>query len=123
MARSITVILLALALANCHPGLRVSESKTLADNYLENLLRSYPAYFDTLLARPGEYNIQVIYTRIDRNKKNEPSFTDYTFYQNPGRYFYPASTVKLPIALLSLQKLNQMQAAGVNMDCMMITDA
>ena len=35
------------------------------------------------------------------------------FYQiDERRYFYPASTVKLPIAILALQKLNALKSQG-----------
>jgi len=56
-------------------------------------------------------------------QKNEPSFTDYTFNLTPNNYFYPASTVKLPVALLALEKLNDLNMPGVNKYTTMITDS
>lgn len=52
-----------------------------------------------------QYEIQIIYTRIDRIK-DSIILTDYKFQVDDRNYFYPASTVKLPIAVLALEKLN-----------------
>src|SRR5688500_492582 len=38
-------------------------------------------------------------------------------------YFYPASTVKLPVALLSLQRLNDLKVFGLNSQSTMLTEA
>ncbi len=50
--------------------------------------------------------VQIIYTQIDRNQKNEPQFTNYTFHLDSNKYFYAASLVKLPSSILALQKMN-----------------
>jgi hypothetical protein len=44
------------------------------DTFLTNLLNQYPDYFKALMDKKDSLNIQVIYTRIDRNKFGEPSF-------------------------------------------------
>jgi hypothetical protein len=120
----ITVFLLA-----CHPSQKIKrqdmDNKTgiiKNDVFLSGLLRSYPQYFDSLLDDP-QYGIQVIYTAIDRGQDNAPVFTDHYFHVNPGQYFYPASTVKLPVALLALQKLNELGIAGLDKNTTMITEA
>src|SRR5258708_28032007 len=82
-------------------------SKT--DSFLANLLKEYPQYFDSILKNKKAWNVQVIYTQINRDKNNVPSFKDYYFNVDASKYFYPASTVKLPIALLALQKLNDLK--------------
>ncbi len=61
-----------------------------------------------------KYQAQIIYTQINRNRKNKPSFTSYTFGINDSLYFYPASTVKMPAAFLSLQKLNELKVKDLN---------
>jgi len=66
--------------------------------------------------------IQVIYTQIDRDKDNKPRFTDHFFNVDPNHYFYPASTVKLPTALLALEKINLLQQPGLNSGSAMITE-
>ncbi len=67
-----------------------------------------------VLANPQEYRPQIIYTQINRDKKNIPAFTNYYYNADSLLYFNPASTVKLPLALLSLEKLNEMHVPGVN---------
>lgn len=49
------------------------------------------------------YRIQIIYTPIKGKKMGKTKYFQY----NPEEYFYPASTVKLPAVLLSLEKLNE----------------
>jgi hypothetical protein len=67
-----------------------------------------------VLDNKGNYRIQIIYTQIDRNKANKPSFKHYYFNVDANTYFNPASTVKLPLAFLSLEKLNDIHAKGVD---------
>lgn len=67
-----------------------------------------------VLNHPETYRCQVIYTQINRDKNNIPHFKNYYFNYDPLLYFNPASTVKMPLAFLSLQKLNAMAAKGVN---------
>lgn len=75
-----------------------------------------------ILNKQDEYRVQVIYTKIDRDKKNRPHFTSYRL--NPvDHYFYPASTVKLPTALVALEKLNRMNVKGLDKYSSMITDS
>lgn len=92
------------------------------DDFLATLLKKYPGYFDSLIAKKDEYHIQIIYTQINRDKKNNPLFTDH-YFNISGKYFYPASTVKLPIAILALQKLNELHVDGLDMNTTMITEA
>lgn len=66
-----------------------------------------------VLSQQDEYEVQIIYTQIDRDAQNRPKFTTYNFNVDPSRYFYPASTVKLPAVLLSLEKINQLNIDGL----------
>ena len=95
----------------------------ISDTFMYSLLAKYPQYFDSILTRIDLLNVQIIYTRIDRGKKEKDKvkFTDYTFNLNPDKYFYPASTVKLPVAILALQKLNELKIAGLDRNTTMIT--
>lgn len=53
----------------------------------------------------SQYEVQVRYTRIER-QGDSILFTDFDFQVDDQHYFYPASTVKFPIAVLALEKLN-----------------
>ncbi|ADB39523.1 serine hydrolase [Spirosoma linguale] len=80
------------------------------DGFLKNVLskNSHPV-FQEVINHPEDYRLQIIYTKIDRDKHNTPSFTNYYFRVDSTEYFNPASTVKLPLALLSLDKLNSLK--------------
>lgn len=90
--------------------------------FLDSLLRSCLPNYQQLLNAPNRYKLQVIYTKIDRDKHNKPGFTDYTFHENK-EYVYPASTVKLPVALLALMKLEELERPGLDRSSAMITDS
>ncbi len=62
-----------------------------------------------ILNHPETYRYQVIYTKIDRDRKNRPSFKNYYLNVDADRYFNPASMVKLPVALAALEKLHTLK--------------
>jgi len=68
-------------------------------------------------------NIQIIYTQVHRDKNNHPHFTDYHYNVNDSNYFYPASTVKMPVAFLALEYLNTLKHLTVNAQTPMLTDS
>lgn len=84
------------------------------DSLLVDLMKQNPNYFASLLADPGQYRIQILYTQINRDEKNTPHFTDYSYRLNSNEYFYPASTVKFPLSVLALEKLNNLKVDGLN---------
>jgi hypothetical protein len=91
-------------------------------SFLETLLNQYPAYFDQILRGRDSLQVQIIYTQIDRDKANNPSFSNYYFNIRPGKYFYPASTVKLPTAVLALQRIHELRLPSLDRNSTMITD-
>jgi len=94
------------------------------DNLILDILRSRESpVIDTVLADPEKYALQILYTQIDRDEDNEPSFTQYAYGVNPNNYFYPASTVKFPVALLALQKLKELGIEGLDKYTTMVTDS
>ena len=85
------------------------------DTFLQTILaNNKDTIFQRVLSNPTYYRLQVIYTQINRDKNNKPSFKNYYFNIDSLIYFNPASTVKLPLAALSLEKLNEMHNKGVN---------
>ncbi len=99
----------------------IDNAKT--DSFFVDILKQYPQYFDSILKNRKAWNVQIIYTEINRDKKNRPHFTDHYFNVDALQYFYPASTVKLPTALLALQKLNELNRTGITKNTSMITEA
>src|ERR1022692_1197977 len=81
--------------------------------FLKNLLQSHPELFSHILNHPTHNEVQILYTQIDRDKNNTPHFTSYSYRLNADRYFYPASTVKLPTAIFALEKLNELDMPGL----------
>ena len=92
-------------------------------NLLQQIFAGHPAYFDTIMAQRDTLKVQVIYSQIDRKKKGKPVFTDHSYHVDPNNYYYPASTVKLPVAILALQKLNELKIPGLDKYTTMITGA
>ncbi len=86
-----------------------------SDPFLKNIFEKNPdQVFQQVLKDPETYRLQVVYTEINRNGHNKPTFKNYYYNYDPGFYFNPASTVKMPLAFLSLEKLNKMHVRGVN---------
>jgi hypothetical protein len=90
-----------------------AQSKT--DSLLKQLLfATNDSFITKVISHPDVYRLQIIYTQINRDANNHPSFHNYYLNYDPELYFNPASTVKLPLALLSLEKLNNLHQKGVN---------
>lgn len=85
-------------------------------------LENYPT-LQKVLADTGKYQVQILYTQIDRNEHSNPLFKEYAFNLNDEHYFYPASTVKLPIALLALEWLEEQNIEGLTLETAMLTDS
>lgn len=98
-----------------------SQEKT--DKLLLNILEKKPELFGKILAEPSKYRVQILYTQIDRDKNNAPSFKSYAYRLNKDEYFYPASTVKFPACLLALEKLNQLKIKDLNRQSWMLSDS
>ena len=112
----------ALFFISLLPVIVSAQEKTSA--FLEKLLkrRASPA-LKNILQQPGTFRYQLIYTKIDRDNNNLPRFTNYYYRVNRNEYFNPASMVKLPTALLALEKLHELEQYGVNKYTTMFTDS
>lgn len=101
-------LLLCFCLTSCHLW---SQSES---NVLKRLLTSQPEFFESVLKDAEKHEIQIIYTQINRDSSNFPYFQTFTFGLDTTRYFYPASIVKFPAALLALEKLNKLNIGGLD---------
>jgi len=99
------------------------EHKPAWQGSLESLLASDPGHFGQVMQDPEKYRVQIIYTQINRDANNQPGFKTFIYNVNPNEYFYPASTVKLPVAALALEKLKRLNQPGLNLDTTMLTGA
>src|SRR4026207_1379956 len=102
-----------LSLLICSLG-NTAQSRT--DKLLKDVFAAEKdSLFQSVIQHPEIYRYQIIYTQINRDKNNTPSFTNYYFRYDSLQYFNPASTVKMPLAFLSLEKLNGLKQEGINM--------
>ena len=106
----------------CLLGLLLFVSPLLAQNPLESLLQNNPT-LKKIVEQPQTYQVQICYTQINRDRNNKPIFTTYYHNVEENRYFYPASTVKLPIALLALEKLNELKIKDLDKFSPMTVDS
>lgn len=83
-------------------------------NILQEVLLSDNPKIKNVMSKPDDFEIQIIYTQVLRDKNNKVTFKDFTYNLNAKNYFYPASTVKFPIAILALEKLNTIDNTSVN---------
>lgn len=94
------------------------------DVFLRDLLYAKASPFlRRVMDKPDSFRYQLIYTRIDRDRHNRPRFHNYHYRVNPLEYFNPASTVKLPLALLALEKIDSLARYGVDRETPMLTDS
>ncbi len=95
-------------------------SKKESPNFEERL---YSNEFLKSVINDHKHEVQIIYTDITRDSLNSPTFTTYTFQPDSNKYFYPASTVKMPVAILALEKLNELNIDGLDKYTAMLTDS
>jgi hypothetical protein len=81
---------------------------------LDALLQGMPLPYRVVAEHPDRYNLQIIYTQIDRDARNRPHFNHFFYRVDPKDYFYPASLVKLPVAALALEKINMLGIKGLS---------
>ena len=70
----------------------------------------------TIVENIDAHHVQIRYTQIHRDTLGQPQFRSYEYGVDEERYFYPASTAKLPVAILALQRLRELQRKGVAID-------
>ena len=113
MRTTLSILLLAMTTA-CN-------SPVAWEGSLESLLASQPERFGKVMENPEKYRVQVIYTQINRDAENLPSFKSFRYNVDSSTYFYPASTVKLPAVALAIEKLNRLDQPGLNRETTMLT--
>jgi len=60
-----------------------------------------------------KHEVQIVLTEINTDQPTAPQILKSSFQLDEEHYFYPASTAKLPIAALTLQKLNELNKQGI----------
>ena len=82
---------------------------------LHDLIAENKSSFGPWAQDPDKYEIQVLYTEIDRAADGSVSLTTHRWgVADTNQYFYPASSVKLPAAILALQRINELGVEGLS---------
>ncbi len=92
----------------------------------DDLFKDVPEEYTVLrkvLNDPDTYRTQIIFTRIHRDSANNMQFENFTYNLDDDSYFYPASTIKLPIAALALEWLGEQQLTGLDRESILKVDA
>ncbi len=70
---------------------------------------------------PSAYRLQILFTEIRREDNGRAVLRAHN-YRADAEYLYPASTVKLAIAALALEYMQQLSGYGVTIDSVMHTE-
>ncbi len=104
------------------PAIASSQKKD--SDFLKNLLwQKGSPQLKNIFKQPDTHRYQLIYTRIDRDKNNNPHFKNYYYNVDRNEYFNPASTVKMPLAFLALEKIDSLKQYGIDKFTTMLTDS
>lgn len=88
-----------------------------ASGFLTTLLQQHPhPAIDRVMREPAKFRPEAVYIRIGRNADGTPSFSTYRLGSDLASYFYPASTVKLPLVLCALEKLRSIGDPRLTVD-------
>ena len=84
-----------------------------SSSVLDKVLNKNIYELQKVLKNKEKHELQILLNEIKRDDSGKAVFKENTFQLDEGLYFYPASTAKLPIAILSLQKLNELRSNGL----------
>ena len=100
----IIVVLFAIGLLACHTADQ-------SDQPLEAILNLLSEETMQVLNDP-KHEIQILYTQVDRDENNFPTLTSHFYNFDQNKYYYPASTVKMPVAFLAIQRINELRESN-----------
>ena len=83
-------------------------------NKIESILKDKNPLIKNVYRNKEKQNIQILYTQIKKDSAGNPELIEHQFQVDDSKYFYPASTMKLPIVALTLQKINELRNESLN---------
>ncbi len=101
MRNTVALIISLILLVGCSFNPDPIRSVFKEDDFLRSIIKD-----------KDNYEIQILYTEVSKNSIGQSEFSDFQFQLNDEKYFYPASTIKLPIAVMALSKINELRAEG-----------
>lgn len=105
--RILSLCILTILLVSCQD----KREKTIFDTIFQDSSK----LFQSVIKDKDEYEVQILFSPIQRIN-DSIVIEDHFFNYRPGEYFYPASTVKMPVAFMALQKLEELRNAGIDID-------
>jgi len=85
-------------------------------NQIELILKDPNPLIKNVYQNNEKHNLQILYTEIKKDSAGHPELIEHQFQVDDTKYFYPASTMKLPIVVLTLQRLNELRNESINAD-------
>lgn len=87
-----------------------------ANNWLESILLSdTSSVIRKVVAQPEKFRLQIQVTTIERDENGYPKLKRYQSDFWPKTYFFPASTFKLPLCFVALEKLRSLNHEGIDL--------
>ena len=98
--KQLACLLLSIILFGCSLETNPIKSSFRKNDFLKEIIKE-----------KEDYEIQVLLTKIDQYN-SKVDFQEYKYQLDDNKYFYPASTIKLPIVVLTLKKINELRSKG-----------
>ena len=98
--KQLVCLLLSIILFGCSLETNPIKSSFRKNDFLKEIIK-----------KKEDYEIQILLTKIDQYN-SKVDFQEYKYQLDDNKYFYPASTIKLPIVVLTLKKINELRSKG-----------
>ena len=98
--KQLACLLLSIILFGCSLETNPIKSSFRKNDFLKEIIKE-----------KEDYEIQILLTKIDQYN-SRVDFQEYKYQLDDNKYFYPASTIKLPIVVLTLKKINELRSKG-----------
>ncbi len=99
MIKIIYILIGLILLVSC-------EHTSTNNNHWEEILSKGGPIIKRVLNNKSQYEIQLLHTSISHPADDELRFINHAYNIDTTQYFYPASTVKMPVAFLALEYIN-----------------
>jgi len=98
--KQLVCLLLTIILFGCSIETNPIKSSLRKNDFLKEIIKD-----------KEDYEIQILLTKINQYN-SQVDFQEYKYQLDDNKYFYPASTIKLPIVVLALKKINELRSKG-----------
>ena len=98
--KQLACLLLSIILFGCSLETNPIKSSFRKNDFLKEIIKE-----------KEDYEIQILLTKLDQYN-SKVDFQEYKYQLDDNKYFYPASTIKLPIVVLTLKKINELRSKG-----------